>query len=444
MAEIIKDKQVFSLTEVLISVKNTLEKRYTSAFWVKAEMNKLNFYRQSGHCYPDLVEKLNGKVVAQMRAILWSNEYRHIDEQFRLTLNEPLKDGIKILFYAKIMFEPAHGLNLHILDIDPSYTLGDLEKEKQDTIRRLREEGIYNANKSLKIAALPQRIAIISVETSKGYQDFVGKIETNTWRYAFFRMLFPSVLQGDGIVKSISLQLNRIRKVIHHFDAVAIIRGGGGEVGLASYNNYELAKEIALFPLPVLTGIGHITNETVTEMVAWKNLITPTDLADFFLQSFHNCAVPVEKAQQRISDMSARMLRNEKQRLTSLSQLFRSAVTIMVKHNANNITLILSRITNGLKRSSADKSNRLIMLRNMLSESCRRFVRDKNMQLDTVETTVKHLNPREVMKRGYSMTVFNGMAVKNASTLKTGDMLKTVLFEGEIESTVNQSYPQQN
>ena len=158
---------------------------------------------------------------------------------------------------------------------------------------------------------MPQRIAIISVETSKGYADFIKVIETNSWNYKFFHLLFPSLLQGDKAVEDIINQLRRIEKVKEHFDVVAIIRGGGGDVGLSCYNNYKLAKEIALFPIPVITGIGHSTNETVTEMISFSNAITPTKLAEYLIQMFHNFLVPVQEAENTVIDRSRRLLSEE-------------------------------------------------------------------------------------------------------------------------------------
>ena len=271
MPEVINDRQIFSLLEVTRSIQKTIAERYKSSYWIKAELNKLNYYRQSGHCYPELVEKQNGKIVAQIRSNLWKDDYLKIDNNFKRVLNETLKDGIKILFLASISFHPEYGLNLRIIDIDPSFTLGDLEKEKQETIKKLKDEDLFNKNKLLILPTLPQRIAIISVETSKGYADFLQVFEqaNKSWRYKFFHMLFPSLLQGDNAVPSIIKQLNRIKKVINHFDVVAIVRGGGGDIGLSCYNNYNLAKEVALFPIPVITGIGHATNETVTEMISF-------------------------------------------------------------------------------------------------------------------------------------------------------------------------------
>src|SRR5688500_13240657 len=241
MAEISDGKKIFTLGEVTASIQKTLAQRYTTSFWVKAEMNKLNYYPHSGHCYPDLVEKKDGKVIAQLRSTLWKDDYFRINNNFLKVLKAPLKDGIKMLFSARITFDPAHGLALRIIDIDPVFSLGELEREKQESIDRLKQEGVFDLNRSLSMPALPQRIAVISVQTSKGYADFLKVIDANEYRFKFFHVLFPSLLQGDKAVDSILWQLMRIRKVLHHFDVVAIVRGGGGEVGLASFNDVELA-----------------------------------------------------------------------------------------------------------------------------------------------------------------------------------------------------------
>jgi exodeoxyribonuclease VII large subunit len=324
MPENINDRNVFSLLEVTMSIQKTLSARYASSFWVKAEMIKVNRYKYSGHAYPELVEKKEGKIVAQMRSILWSSQFENINSEFLRVTREPLKDGINIMFRAQINFSPEHGLSLRILDIDPSYTLGDLEKEKQETIRKLKEDGDYDKNKKLELPILPQRIAIISVETSKGYADFIDVLSNNEWGYKFFHMLFPSLLQGDEAAVSIRAQLNRIRKVQHHFDLVAIIRGGGGDVGLSCYNNYEMSKEIAQFPIPVITGIGHSTNETVAEMISHTNKITPTKLAEFLIQKFHNFSIPVNEGQRIVVETAERMLHEHALSLTEITKYFQS------------------------------------------------------------------------------------------------------------------------
>jgi len=261
MPEVRADKTVFTLSEVARSIQKTLSDRYQRTYWIKAEMNKLNHYVHSGHCYPELLEKQDGKVTAEMRATLWKGDYNRINKQFITLTGEPLKNGITVLMQATIHFDPVHGLSLHIVDIDPAYSLGELEREKQFNIQALKERGIFDANKQLPFPLLPKRIAIISVETSKGLADFLKIIEHNPDGYLFEYQLFPALLQGDKSISSIISQLQIIRQKIHHFDVIAIIRGGGGEVGLSAYNNLQLASAIATFPIPVITGIGHATNE---------------------------------------------------------------------------------------------------------------------------------------------------------------------------------------
>lgn len=413
MSEQLGDKVIFSLLEVTRSIQKTLQERYKSSFWIKAEMNKLNLHPPSGHCYPELVEKKDGRVIAEISANLWKDDYQRINEQFLQVLKEPLRNGISILFSAKISYDPLYGLRLRILDIDPSFSLGELEREKQATIDRLKKEGIYDNNRLLKIPLLPKRIAIISVETSKGYSDFMKIIENNVWGYRFFHMLFPAVLQGERAVGSIISQLTRIRSVLDHFDAVAIIRGGGGDVGLTCYNHYALAREVALFPIPVITGIGHSTNETVTEMIACKNAITPTDLADYLLQKFHNFAVPVQNARQLINELSKRVIKEEKLRLLHAVRYFRSVTGhLLTKMNHEMYTAVRS-----------------------LQQQSRQMFLSNTQEIAHLEKSVRLLDPANVLKRGYSITYKEGKLLKTIGDIAEGDLLNTLLSDGSVLST---------
>jgi exodeoxyribonuclease VII large subunit len=502
MAEIVNDKKVFSLYEVTKSIQKTLAERYRSTFWVKAEMIKLNFYKHSGHCYPELVEKLDGKVIAQIKATLWKDNFISINTEFLRVLKEPLKDGIKILFEAKISFDPAYGLALHILDIDPAYTLGDLEKEKNETIKKLQDEGIFDKNKKLKLPLLPQRIAIISVETSKGYADFLDVVQGNPWNYKFFHMLFPSLLQGEKAVEGIIGQLKSIKKVKNHFDVVAIIRGGGGDIGLSCYNNYLLSKEIALFPLPVLTGIGHATNETVTEMISYSNAITPTKLAEYIIQKFHNFSIPIQKAEEKIIDKARRLISDEKGRFISEVKLFRSVTERLLMIGKNDVANLSQSIVRqsqfifknekehlnstivGIRKevisfyktakqdikrfaltiskdTSSQISNlRLVISHNViqvvkgsitlvqtrkvkinlitekLSDRCSQLLKSRANELNNNEKNIINMSPANVLKRGYSITLLNGKAVKNADQVSDGDVINTLVYEGRIISAV--------
>ncbi|NEU07743.1 exodeoxyribonuclease VII large subunit [Flavihumibacter sp. R14] len=455
------DKQVFSLLQVSRSIQKTLSERYSGTYWIKAEMNKLNLYSHSGHCYPELVEKKDGKVIAQMKSILWRDDYRNINYRFLKVLNEPLKDGIKILFLASITYDPAHGLSLIIHDIDPSYTLGDIEKEKQETIKRLQTEGLFNANKLLTIPLLPQRIAIISVETSKGYADFLKVLEQNSWGYRFFHFLFPSLLQGEKAKHSIIAQLRRIRKVREHFDVVAIIRGGGGDIGLSCYNDYELAREIALFPIPVITGIGHATNETVVEMISHTNAITPTKIAEDLIQKFHNFSVPVHRAEERIAEQSRRLIYDERMRFQAEIKLFRSVTERILTENRTRVREhgrsiyrqsvflfkshrdYLSAIREGVKKAAfiyCGTSQQLLKQtgQNLKKESST-LLKKHNTELNGMEKNIHNMSPQNVLKRGYSITRLNGHALKTYREAKAGDTLDTILFEGQLLSVIQSS-----
>lgn len=433
MPENITDRTVFSLLEVQRSIQKTLTDRYGSSFWVKAEMNKLNYYKQSGHCYPELVEKQQGKVVAQIKSVLWREDFVLINKHFLSYLNEPLKDGIKILFQAKMIYDPVHGLSLRILDIDPSYTLGDLEKEKMESISRLVNEGIFDQNKLLPIPLLPQRIAIISVESSKGYVDFLEVLDGNPWHYKFFHYLFPSLLQGEKAIDTIRYQLARIRKVIHHFDVVAIVRGGGGDVGLSVYNNYELARAIALFPIPVITGIGHATNDTVVEMVAHANAITPTKIAEYLIQRFHNFSVPVMQATEKITDRAKRLVNEERNKLRSEVKLFRSVtatVTLEHRNQLMNTVNALKQQTRYLLRVQQEE-----LMKIKLPEKTAAFLKESHSTLANLERNVANMNPEKVLQRGFSITMKDGKVIKDAADLQEGDIIETVLHKGTISST---------
>ncbi|WP_276373654.1 exodeoxyribonuclease VII large subunit [Chryseolinea sp. H1M3-3] len=464
MPATINDKKVFSLIEVTLSIQKTIAERYKNSFWVMAEMNKLNYYSHSGHCYPELVEKREGKVIAQLKSNLWKSDFERVNNNFLKVLKEPLKDGIKILFCASISFDPSHGLSLRILDIDPSFSLGELEREKQDTLAQLKKEGIFNANKSLNLPLLPQRMAIISVETSKGYSDFLKIIDHNPWGYKFFKHLFPSLLQGEKSVASICNQLKQIRKVVHHFDVVAIIRGGGGDVGLSSYNDFELAKAIALFPIPVLTGIGHSTNETVAEMVSFKNAITPTELADFLIQKFHHFSNPIKRGEEIIVERARRVLRDEKTKFQNMIRYFRSATNaglmksrVEIRSQSESLlqnSKFLIRKNEGLLKWSMVGLEKNVnsqvgackkQLNELIIETKQITVIQLSKQKDNllrVEKQVAILDPVNILRRGFSITLYNGVALRSSKEVQAGDKITTIVTDGEIISEVKSSKPE--
>lgn len=414
MPELFENKTIFSLLEVSKSIQKTIAERYKSLYWIKAEMNKLNHYSHSGHCYPELVEKKDGKVVAEMRSILWKSDYNRINTQFLKILKEPLRDGITILFQAGISYDPIHGFSLRIVDIDPSFALGELEKEKLESIRKLQEEGLFFKNKGLSFPIIPKRLAILSVETSKGLSDFYKIINNNPWGYLLETTLFPALLQGDKSIPSIIKTLALIAERHEDFDAVAIIRGGGGEVGLSSYNNYLLARAISIFPIPVITGIGHSTNETVSEMVAFKNAITPSELADFLIQKFHQFAIPVERAKDLLSREASRKIEQERHLLKSLL----ARLSIASRHILNNEnTSIASSMTT-------------------LQKASERRIQDQSKSIQHIQQLVALADPKRLLQRGFSISWANGKVITSSSQVSENTTIETEFADGKVHSVV--------
>lgn len=452
------ETNIYSLSDIARNIRKTLAERYADAYWISAEMNKLNYYSQSGHCFPELLEKHDGKVVAQMRSTLWREDYRRINDKFLDVLGEPLADGIKILFLGRVSFDPVYGLALRIIDIDPKFTLGDLEKEKKETIKKLLDEGIFHNNSKCRFPLLPKRIAILSVETSKGYVDFIEVIDNNPWKYRFTYLLFPSVLQGDKAAETIVYQLNRIRKVSQHFDLVAIIRGGGGDIGLAGFNHYSLAKAVAEFPIPVLTGIGHATNETVTEMVAYYNAITPTKLGEYLIQKFHNFSVPVQEAENMLKSFPRALLKKEneslwlssrkihratinvfglaKSRVHNLISLFRRESFHTIKKHQNSIGQGSRQLTSNCLIALNRNSYLLTDASGRIASASERFLKMQNTNIQNLGQQARNMDPARVLRRGYSITTLNGRALQSDEGITPGNIIHTRLFKGSLISIV--------
>jgi exodeoxyribonuclease VII large subunit len=291
-------------------------------------------------------------------------------------------------------------------------------------------------------------------------------IDSNPWGYKFFHLLFPALLQGDKSIESILIQLRRIEKIRSHFDAVVIIRGGGGDVGLSSYNNYHLSKAIALFPIPVLTGIGHSTNETVAEMVCYKSAITPTELADFLLQKFHNYSEPVRRAEELIKDKAKRIVRDEKLKFDNTLRYFRSVTNNMLQRSQSEIrahSLTLSRQSNfmirnerqalagigiDIKRGSINFIREKSHLVNQLAGSTKKFpvacLEKQKTEITNIEKAVRILDPINVLQRGYSITLLNGKSINSVKELKEGDMITTLVADGSISSNVKATKTNEN
>jgi exodeoxyribonuclease VII large subunit len=425
-----------TLLDISRQIQAVLAASMNSFYWVRAEIAKLNYYRPSGHCYPTLVEKKDGQVMAEVRSTIWANDYKAIQHKFRSVTGKELSEGMTILCHVRVNYHPVYGLSLQIADVDPAFTLGEMAMERAKTIQRLKEEGVWDRNRNLLLALLPKRLAVISVETSKGYHDFRNIIDDNSWGYSYFHMLFPALLQGDKAVESIGGQLDNIARVHSHFDAVLIIRGGGGEVGMSCFDHYDLARRVALFPIPVISGIGHSTNETITEMVSHTNAITPTDVAYLLQQHFHNFAVKLDQWTDVVLEVPSEMIAQEKRRLEEMVLRAAGSTRLYAGRHHANLDRMATRVSlSPLQRLTRNED----MLRNFLErlqQSTRWMLRRNTERIGQLEMHTRLLDPLNVLQRGYSIARINGQAIRSSKDTKIGDEVEITLFEGVIESVI--------
>lgn len=430
------EKTVYSLSQLARSIQNAVSTHCSRVVWLKAEIVKLNYYSKSGHCYPALVEKKEGRVIAEMRGNIWKTTFESINEKFRKVLKEELKDDMTVVLQGSVTYHPVHGLALNILDIDPEFTLGELAREKAKALETLNGEGIINANKEKNLPLLPKTIAVISVESSKGYQDFLSVINTNSWGYKFHHLLFPAILQGDRAVTTIGEQLEKISRYSHVFDAVAIIRGGGGEIGLSCFDDLSLARKIATFPIPVLTGIGHSTNETVSEMVSYRSFITPTKIAEFLLQSFHDFSVPVQQASEKINKEVNWLFRNQKNSLQESARLFNSLSIRAMDRNKANLEQLSSLLFSGSKDLFRSEKMAMGQLEKAMLQATKTPFKDALQKLQFSEEKLRLLSPENILKRGYSITRQNGKALRDAREAVPEKPMEISLYHGKIISRI--------
>lgn len=452
------NRKVYTLLEVTKSLQSVIRKTYTSTYWIKAEIAKLNFYPKSGHCYPDLVYKVDGRVKAEMRSIIWRNDFRRLNKAFRDVAKEELKDGMQILFRAQVSFHPKYSLSLNILDIEPAFTLGEMAREKAETISRLKKESVFMLNKQLTFPLLPKKLAVISVSTSKGYHDFLNILQKNPYGFQISHDLFSALLQGDRCAVSIGQQLDAIEVQKSEYDAVAIIRGGGGDVGLNAYDDLELSRRVARFPIPVISGIGHSTNETVVEMVAHMNKITPTDVAYYILGKFQDLYFDLINLKKQLLSQTQKQVESHHQKLDNLQALFSMKalhftqkqkslldsysrtitkdITRQLHTHDKQLRTYSASIRRGVKFNISSRSKVFAQISADIRKAARQQVSQDHQKLATAETKIKLLNPQNILNRGYSLTYKNGKLLKNINEIKEGDTVTTKLINGTFESEI--------
>ena len=470
-----------TLSELNILIKETLEISFPEQLWLVTEIGELKVNR-TGHCYLELVEKDpdSESIIARSRATIWSWQYRFIKPYFETTTGQTLMAGLKILVAVSVEFHEVYGISLNIKDIDPNYTLGDMARKRQEVINRLTSEGIIDMNKEIPLADIPSRIAVISSPTAAGYEDFINQLHNNTKGFIFYTKLFPSTMQGKEAVNSIINSLDQIYLYEDVFDVVVIIRGGGSQMDLSCFDDYELASHIAQFPIPVLTGIGHEKDESVADMVANIRLKTPTAVAGFLIEQMGNAASEMQELEENFFQTVENILQLEEQRLNQAYRLFKPLVKArldrtemqlkqqvkavkplvnelikrqqfkliqlsdhiqleslsMLKEESNRFKNMASAISYLSKIKLGKETYLVDEHTQFLKNKIKRKLEKETAKLDWLEKNRQLVDPQNILNRGFSITLIKGKAIKSAECLNDNDTIETILAKGKIKSKV--------
>ncbi len=404
--------------------------------WVVAETSDV---RQSGgHCYLELVQKdaQTGQTLARMRGIVWASVYARLRCEFERATGQPFASGMNVMVEVSANFHEQYGLSVVITGINPTYTLGDMARQRLEILNRLRREGIIDMNKQLPWADVAQRVAVISAAGAAGYGDFMNQLHNNPSGIKFYTCLFPAVMQGQNTVTSVIAALERINDYADLFDCVVIIRGGGSTSDLNSFDNYDLAANVAQFPLPVICGIGHDRDNTVVDSVASVRVKTPTAAAEWLLDRAQSALDHVNALTDMVVDSATQMLSGARQQLAYFtSGIPLMADNIVVRHRARlqqiaaTIPVVAARRIDGAGKDLAFASQRLAM-------AARQCVANERQRVTGLEKQVELLSPDRVLRRGYSLTLRDGHVVTSALSLRAGDSLVTRFADGERTSVV--------
>lgn len=410
-------QQAYTLRQLNLMVRDAIEAELSDEFWVQAELAECRENR--GHCYMELIEKdeQSNTPIARASAKCWKTTWIVVRPHFERTTGQPLHAGMKVLLRVYPQFHEAYGFSWIVTDIDPTYTIGDLARRRQEIIAKLKQEGVFDLQRELCLPLFCQRIAVISSETAAGYGDFCRQLEGNDYGFRFSVTLFPAIMQGEQVEQSIIFALNQIYSASSNlpplgetfgasgpppneedekgaFDCVVIIRGGGATTDLSGFDTLALAENVAQFPIPVITGIGHDRDESILDMVAHQRVKTPTAAAALLIDNLKRVADRIADARQRIP------------------------------------TLAIHVIT--------DHLHRLELLQNRLPVAIERRLTAQKHRLENITIQLQGYDPQLLLKRGYSITLLNGRAIRDPRQLKPGDVVETRVEKGTFRSIVEE------
>ena len=429
--------QHLSLFELNNLVRQTIDLGLPRAYWVEAEVAEMR--ENSGHCYMELIEKdpRYNTPIARASAKCWRQTWGAVKPYFERETGQHLRTGMKILVEVTAQFHEAYGFSWIITDIDPQFSLGDMARRRQEIIRRLKEEGVFDLNKQLPLPLFTQRIAVISSETAAGYGDFLSQLANNSYGYHFKVTLFPTIMQGEGIEKSIIKALDIINDNYDDYDCVVITRGGGATSDMSGFDTLELAENVANFPLPVITGIGHDRDECILDMVSHTRVKTPTAAATLLIDHLHAIDMRINDYSQRLANCATRIMDTERQRLQRLTDRIPTMMTMATERQKARLDIINERLSRHAILALSTQRERVAQLEQRMPPAIEHTLLTARHQLEMLQNRTANLDPQQLLKRGYSITLHNGKALTDPSQVRRGDIIETRLKEGIIRSTIN-------
>jgi len=407
--------QPLTLYQLNTLVKEVIEERLPNRYWVQGELSE-GRAGYNGHFYGEMIQKdeRTASIIAKARVTCWASMYAALSRTFHEATGETLRAGLTVMVEVSVSFHQQYGYSLTITNIDPSYTLGDMARRRQEILRQLEQDGILHDNQQLSLPLLTQRIAVISSATAAGYGDFCNQLLHNEYGFYFHLQLFPAIMQGQHVPETLIAALQQVAAESEQWDAVVIIRGGGSTSDLSDFDSYPLAACIAQMPLPVITGIGHERDETVLDYVAHTHLKTPTAVAAFLIERLAATSTHVDELSQRISRSVIERISREQQRIIKLASVLPLAFQTVRQRQEHLLDTILLRISNAHRE---------------------RHIREQH-RLQLLEQRLRSLDPALMLQRGYSMTIVDGHLLHDASEVFPGQKITTRLAKGTITSIV--------
>ena len=418
-------------------IKESLEENFARQLWVRAEIWDISV-NASGHCYLTLVEKdeATTNIVAKAQAIIWASTFRVLRPYFETATGEKLQAGMKVLLQIRVQYSLLYGLSLIVSNIDPNYTVGSTALERQKILDRLEKEGMMDMNHTLPLPDLPRRFAVISAETAAGYGDFMNHLHNNGFGYKFHTELFQAPMQGSDAPAGIIAALDRIAERSGDFDAVLLIRGGGSNFDLACFDDYDLAVNIAQYPLPVLTAIGHERDTHVADLIAHTYLKTPTALADYFVDIF-------AAEEQLVDSLATRMLMALKgkraEAVATVDRLFARAagsVLMRIQSEKRSVEMLLSKAAAGILSDLQIAQGRIDMMLLRAANTAKGRLQAESHKIELLELRLSALNPMSILEKGFAIPLKNGQKVDSACQLTAGDGITVIFKDGKADCEV--------